>query len=60
VAKTDSDENGNYFLTLPGGKKYEVTIEAEGFKTQQDQFYLSKRPGSTPFVLAKSYILQLQ
>jgi hypothetical protein len=60
VAKTDSDENGNYFLTLPGGKKYEVTIEAEGFKTQQDQFYLSKRPGSTPFVLAKSYILQPQ
>ena len=60
VAKTDSDENGDYFLTLPGGKKYEVTIEAEGFKTQQDQFYLGKRAGSIPFVLAKSYFLQPQ
>jgi hypothetical protein len=60
VAKTDSDENGNYFLTLPGGKKYKVVIEGEGFKTQQDEFYLGKRSGGTPFVLSKSYYLQAQ
>lgn len=60
VAKTDSDENGNYFLTLEGGKKYKVSISGEGFKTQTDEFYLSKRNSGTPFTLSKSYYLQAQ
>lgn len=58
VAKTDSDENGNYFLTLPGGKKYKVTVSGEGFKSVNDEFYLGKRASGTPFTLSKSYYLE--
>ncbi|MCG9911938.1 MAG: carboxypeptidase-like regulatory domain-containing protein [Flavobacteriales bacterium] len=60
VIKTDSDENGLYFITLEGAKRYKVTIEAEGFKTQTDEFYLGKRNSGTPFTLSKSYYLQTQ
>lgn len=58
IAKTDSDENGNYFLTLLGGKRYKISVSADGFKTQTDEFLLGKRNVGQPFTLSKSYYLQ--
>ena len=58
IAKTDSDENGNYFLTLEGGKKYKITVSGEGFKTQNDEFFLGKRSTGQPYTLSKSYYLE--
>lgn len=60
VAKTESDENGNYFLTLEGGKKYKLTVTGEGLKTINDEFYLAKRATGQPFTLSKSYYLEKQ
>lgn len=58
VAKTESDENGNYFLTLEGGKKYKITVTGEGMKTINDEFFLNKRASGQPFTLSKSYYLE--
>lgn len=60
VGKTESDENGNYFLTLEGGKKYKITVTGEGLKTINDEFYLGKRTTGQPFTLSKSYYLEKQ
>lgn len=60
VAKTDSDENGNYFLTLEGGKKYKITVSGDSYKTQNDEFFLGKRTTGQPFTLSKSYYLEKQ
>jgi len=60
VAKTDSDENGNYFLTLEGGKKYKITVTGDGMKTINDEFFLGKRASGQPFTLSKSYYLEKQ
>ena len=32
VAKTTASADGDYFITLPGGKKYTLTIKTEGYK----------------------------
>jgi len=34
VGKTIADEDGNYFITLPGNTKYEVAISAEGYTSK--------------------------
>lgn len=60
VGKTESDENGSYFLTLEGGKKYKVTVSGEGMKTINDEFFLGKRATGQPFTLSKSYYLEKQ
>lgn len=60
VAKTESDENGNYFLTLEGGKKYKITVTAEGMKPISEEIYLGKRATGQPFTLSKSYYLEKQ
>lgn len=60
AGKTESDENGNYFLTLEGGKKYKITVTGEGLKTINDEFFLGKRASGQPFTLSKSYYLEKQ
>lgn len=60
VGKTESDENGNYFLTLEGGKKYKISVAGTGLKTISDEFYLGKRTSGQPFTLSKSYYLEKQ
>ena len=47
VAKTVSDDNGDYFITLDGGKKYKAVISAEGYKTNTIEIDLPLAKGKT-------------
>jgi Tol biopolymer transport system component len=41
VAHTTCDEDGNYFITLPGGEKYTVTASAEGYASSSKEIDLA-------------------
>jgi tetratricopeptide (TPR) repeat protein len=41
VANTISDEEGNYFITLTGGKKYTLNVTAEGYKAATKEITLA-------------------
>jgi tetratricopeptide (TPR) repeat protein len=51
-----TDENGNYFVTLEGGKQYELQVQLKGFKNYSDKVYL-KRADKGTFNLSKIIVL---
>jgi len=58
VAKTSSNEDGDYFITLSGGEKYTLIISAEGYKSLTKEVDLPLGKGKTlikelPVVLEK-------
>lgn len=55
--KGETDDNGDFFFTLEGGKQYKVSIQAEGFKDAVETFYLDKKAGDTPFTFVKDFTL---
>jgi len=53
---TESDENGEYFITLPADKKYEIIVKAKEYKTLDFKFKLPKGDSNT-FTLIKHLLL---
>ena len=48
VSKVQTDENGNYLITLPVGKDYAFNVNRKGYLFYSDNFFLSQRsPDST-------------
>lgn len=48
ISKVQTDENGNYLITLPVGKDYAFNVNRKGYLFYSDNFFLSQRsPDST-------------
>ncbi len=48
ISQVQTDEEGNYFITLPVGKDYAFTVNRKGYLFYSDQFFLAgKSPDST-------------
>ena len=48
ISKVQTDENGNYFITLPVGKDYAFTVNRKGYLFYSDNFLMTDRsPDST-------------
>ncbi|HEV8283687.1 MAG TPA: OmpA family protein [Chitinophagaceae bacterium] len=48
ISKVQTDENGNYLITLPMGKDYAFNVNRKGYLFYSDNFFLSQRlPDST-------------
>ena len=48
TSKVQTDENGNYLITLPVGKDYAFNVNRKGYLFYSDNFFLSQRaPDST-------------
>lgn len=56
VAETTSSEEGDYFITLPAGKTYEVKTKAKGYKETVEKAEL-KSSRETTYTLVKHFIL---
>lgn len=44
ISKLQTDENGNYLITLPVGKDYAFNVNRKGYLFYSDNFSLSKNP----------------
>jgi len=53
---TESDASGEYFITLPADKKYEITVKAKDYKTLYVKFKLPKGETET-YTLTKHLLL---
>ncbi len=49
VAKLQTDETGNYFITLPTGKDYTFTVNRKGYLFYSDVFLLSKNEADSTY-----------
>jgi hypothetical protein len=56
VGRTIASEDGNYFVTLDGGKTYMIKIEVKGCKPVQEKVLLEKGKNDT-FILVKHFLL---
>lgn len=57
VASTNTNENGEYFLTLKGGESYKITVKKKGFQEISESFEL--KTGSThTYTLEKGFLLK--
>ncbi len=53
---TSSNKNGEYFITLPADKKYELTIKNKNYKTLVVKFKLPKNEGETPTMIKHLFL----
>ena len=53
---TESDENGEYFITLPADVKYEILVKTKGYKNLDVKFKLPKGEDET-FTMVKHLLL---
>ncbi|PIP54621.1 MAG: hypothetical protein COX07_04350 [Bacteroidetes bacterium CG23_combo_of_CG06-09_8_20_14_all_32_9] len=53
---TESDENGEYFITLPADKKYEIIVKTKGYKSLNVKFKLPKGEKDT-YTMVKHLLL---
>jgi len=51
IHKTESTDNGEYFITLPADRRYEVDIKTKGYKPLNVKFRLPKAEGETPTMI---------
>ncbi|HEY6505980.1 MAG TPA: OmpA family protein, partial [Chitinophagaceae bacterium] len=49
VSKTQTDEAGNYLVTLPVGKDYAFNVSRTGYLFYSDNFLLSRRPPDSSY-----------
>ncbi|MCO6499549.1 MAG: PD40 domain-containing protein [Vicingus serpentipes] len=47
VAKTSSNDDGDYFITLTGGQKYSLVVSAEGYQSTTKEITLPLGEGKT-------------
>ena len=57
VGKTSCDDDGNYFITLTGGKNYNAKVTAEGFTTITQKIDIPLGKGGKTFVKVEKYQL---
>lgn len=57
AGSTNTNENGEYFITLKGGVNYTVTLKKKGFKDLSETFEL-KLGGREAFVMDKEFLLK--
>lgn len=57
VLRIDTDDEGRYFATLEGGRRYKAIVTAENFKVLEESLYLSKKEGPQPFTLQRNFLL---
>ena len=57
VASTSTNENGEYFLTLKGGKNYKINVKKKGFQEISETFEL-KLGAKDTFTLEKGFLLK--
>lgn len=57
IAKTTCEETGDYFMTLPGNLKYNITVSATGYKTQTFDVELPIGEKTT-HVMVKNVVLE--
>ncbi len=57
VGKTLTDEEGNYFITLPGNAKYDISVTADGYKPSKKSVELKLGNGKTHI---ENYVFQLE
>jgi len=57
VLRIETDEEGWYFATLEGGRRYKVIVSSVGFKSIEESIYLSKKDGPQPFTLQRNFSL---
>ncbi len=53
---TESDENGEYFITLPADKKYEIIVKTKGYKNLNVKFKLPRGESDT-YTMVKHLLL---
>ncbi len=53
---TESDENGEYFITLPADVKYEIIVKTKGYKNLDVKFKLPKGESDT-YTMVKHLLL---
>ena len=53
---TESDENGEYFITLPADVKYEIIVKSKGYKNLDVKFKLPKGETET-YIMVKHLLL---
>jgi outer membrane protein OmpA-like peptidoglycan-associated protein len=49
VTKVQTNETGNYFITLPVGKNYTFTVNRKGYLFYSDLYALSGKPADTTY-----------
>jgi Tol biopolymer transport system component len=57
VATTNTDQNGEYFITLKGDSKYKIQIEKKGFVKIDEAIDLPLGKGGETFSLEKQFLL---
>ena len=56
IAKTNTEETGDFLVTLPGNMKYTISVIATGYKSQTIEFELPIGEDKT-FILVKNIVL---
>lgn len=51
ISKLQTDEEGNYLVTLPVGKDYAFTVNRKGYLFYSDNFSMIDNKADTPFVV---------
>lgn len=59
IAKINTEETGDFLVTLPGNLKYSATISAMGYKSQTVNFDLPIGEENT-FILVKNVVLEME
>ena len=59
IAKTNTEETGDFLVTLPGNMKYTISVIATGYKSQTIEFELPIGEDKT-FILVKNIVLEME
>jgi hypothetical protein len=57
VSSTITNENGEYFLTLPGDKTYTIKVNAKGFQPASEKITLPIGKEDT-YTLVKDFLMK--
>ncbi|MCB9335572.1 MAG: PD40 domain-containing protein [Flavobacteriales bacterium] len=57
IGRTITDEEGNYFITLPGNAKYDISVTADGYQPSKKNVELKLGNGKTHI---ENYVFQLE
>ena len=52
-----ADESGDYFITLPGNKKYTVKIELKDYKPLEESFLLPASKDGNTYTQVKHFLM---
>jgi Tol biopolymer transport system component len=58
AGETESDEDGSYFMALPGDKEYEIVVNAQAYKEYRHRMKLSLGADGSTKTIEHSFTLQ--